>query len=319
MSGPNVVNRRQVLLEEAAQWLLRLDEGCLNTADQNRLLQWRTQSQDHERVWQAACALNHDLSLLPSDIAKPVLKRSREQRRVFLKCILGAGLTVPLGWFSLEQKVWSPLLAEYQTAIGERRTLALRGGIEITLNTSTALDASLSQIHTQIRLHRGEVFIQASNNLNQTVSVITAQGAVEAQNTDFAVRCMSNETRVSVAQGSAKIIPYRLSTTQSHWVNQGETCGFTQKSIGPTETQSIDYLAWRRGQLIAREMPLRDFLQELGRYRRGVLRCDDAIADIKVSGVFQLNNTDQALDVLIQVLHLKLKRYTDDWILVQTA
>ena len=63
-------------------------------------------------------------------------------------------------------------------------------------------------------------------------------------------------------------------------------------------------------------MCIRDstFVQELARYRPGLLRCDADIADLRISGVFQTENTDQALDVLEQVFNLKINRLTDYWV-----
>ncbi|MNT75259.1 fec operon regulator FecR [compost metagenome] len=50
--------------------------------------------------------------------------------------------------------------------------------------------------------------------------------------------------------------------------------------------------------LLADNLPLSDFVTELARYRRGLLRCDPAIASLRVSGTFPVGNPRQALAML---------------------
>lgn len=68
--------------------------------------------------------------------------------------------------------------------------------------------------------------------------------------------------------------------------------------------------------LYAEEMRLADVLSEIGRYRSGVLRCDPAVADLRVSGAFQLEDTDRVLAVLAQTLPVRLDARTRYWVTV---
>ena len=54
-------------------------------------------------------------------------------------------------------------------------------------------------------------------------------------------------------------------------------------------------MTWENGMMVARNMRLADLLTELGRYRQGVLRCHDAVADLTVSGAFSLRDTDASV------------------------
>ncbi len=54
--------------------------------------------------------------------------------------------------------------------------------------------------------------------------------------------------------------------------------------------------AWTRGVLVAEDMRVADFVAELARYRPGVLRCDRRVAELRVTGVFSLRDTDRALE-----------------------
>lgn len=64
-------------------------------------------------------------------------------------------------------------------------------------------------------------------------------------------------------------------------------------------------------------MRLEDFLNEVGRYRPGYLRCAASIADLRLSGVFRLEDTDKLLAVLPRTLPVQLRYRTRWWITVE--
>ena len=74
-----------------------------------------------------------------------------------------------------------------------------------------------------------------------------------------------------------------------------------------------------RGLLPADRMRLNTLLAELSRYRPGVLRCSDAVAGLRVTGSFQLDDTDAALALLAQALPVRIERRTRYWVTVVPA
>ncbi|MDH8131951.1 iron dicitrate transport regulator FecR, partial [Klebsiella pneumoniae] len=50
--------------------------------------------------------------------------------------------------------------------------------------------------------------------------------------------------------------------------------------------------AWSQGILSFSDKPLSEVIATLSRYRNGVLRCDPAVAGLRLSGTFPLKNTD---------------------------
>jgi len=75
--------------------------------------------------------------------------------------------------------------------------------------------------------------------------------------------------------------------------------------------------AWTRGLLIVERLRLEDFLVELGRHRAGALRCDPAVRDLIVSGVYPLDDTELALATLAQALPVRVDRVTRYWVTVR--
>ncbi|MFD2980294.1 iron dicitrate transport regulator FecR, partial [Klebsiella pneumoniae] len=74
--------------------------------------------------------------------------------------------------------------------------------------------------------------------------------------------------------------------------------------------------AWSNGLLVANRQRLDDFLAELGRYRQGWLRCDPAIAGLRISGTFSIDDTDSALRALEASLPVQRLERTRYWVTV---
>lgn len=64
-------------------------------------------------------------------------------------------------------------------------------------------------------------------------------------------------------------------------------------------------------------MPLSQFLDELARHRPGHLGYSASVADLRVSGVYPLADTDQVLAVLETALPVKVRRMSRFWAWVQ--
>ena len=75
-------------------------------------------------------------------------------------------------------------------------------------------------------------------------------------------------------------------------------------SGGTVRLDSLDNSYWQRAYLDAKRV----LTAELARYRHGWLRCDPAIAHLEVSGVFQLDDIDQARSALSDSLPVRVER-----------
>lgn len=67
--------------------------------------------------------------------------------------------------------------------------------------------------------------------------------------------------------------------------------------------------SWTKGILSFSDKPLGEVIATLSRYRNGVLRCDPAVAGLRLSGTFPLKNTDAILNVIAQTLPVKNSVY----------
>ena len=139
--------------------------------------------------------------------------------------------------------------------------------------------------------------------------VSTRHAQLQAIGTAFAVRDEAHGTRLRVEDGVVAI----QGTGEPVRVAAGEEYLIDANGSQRVDTSPLNASAWARGQLVAKRMQLRELTAELARYRHGWLRCDPAIAHLEVSGVFQLDDIDQALSALSDSLPVRVERFTPLW------
>lgn len=93
---------------------------------------------------------------------------------------------------------------------------------------------------------------------------------------------------------------------------------FSRAAVAPPQPLDANADGWARGQLVAADMPLGEFLDELARYRPGVLRCAPEVASLRLSGVYPLHDTDRVLAALPSVLPVQV-RVRPWWVTVEAA
>jgi transmembrane sensor len=100
-------------------------------------------------------------------------------------------------------------------------------------------------------------------------------------------------------------------------VKAGEQGAFSADGVAAVEPLDVSALTWENGMLLAQHMRLADLLDELGRYRTGVLRCHDSVANLTVSGAFSLRDTDASLHLLQETLPVTVSSLTGYWVTVE--
>ena len=123
-------------------------------------------------------------------------------------------------------------------------------------------------------------------------------------------------TQLGVIEGQVEIRPAHASRQR---LSAGQQAGFDAQGIQPVRRLPSHADAWIRGVLHANNMPLGQFVRELARYRHGVLRCDPAVADLRISGVFRLDNTDHIIEALPATLPVQVSAVLGLWVTIKAA
>lgn len=325
-SGP--IDR--AVLEEAARWYVRLqgDEAVEAPSAQNRSWQhWLDEAPAHRRAWERVRNLQARMGRVPADIAVPTLKTrggGRASRRGAFKTlglVLGAGALGAVGWKVLEQAPWQVWGAACRTGTGERRSYRLADGSMLELNTGSAADVAFDARARLLRLHEGEILVTThpdQGGMDRPFVVETRQGRLTALGTRFIVRQMQGMTRLTVLEHGVRAEPAHA-PRQAVTVEAGQQLMLAADKAGEVRAAPAYEDAWSRGMLVALDWRLDEFLQELARYRPGLLGCDAAVAGLKVSGVFRLDQPEAVLHNLTGLLPVRVQRLGRWWTRVAAA
>ncbi|MBP0948669.1 FecR family protein [Pseudomonas alliivorans] len=304
--------------QQAVGWLLEMQEGSLTAGRQKAWQLWLNGNVEHQRAWAHIQRVNQRLGGLSSPLAHAALGAPKSgSRRHALKLLLLLGAGSVAGWSLRDQIALQPLLADYNSGVGEQRKVALSDGSQIQLNTASAVDVKFDARQRLIRLLSGEMLMTASAD-TRPLNLLTAEGSVKVVTGDsrFNLRQLNGRTQLAVFAGAVELTP-------DEHAGSGLTLQAQQQitfsrnawdSVRPVDATSG---AWADGMLVASRMKLTDFLDELGRYRRGRLNCDAKVANLLISGSYPLADSERILDMLELALPVRVQRFTRYWINVQ--
>ena len=310
------MNVSSQVAEQAVHWLLEMQQGTLNPRQQAAWQQWLNAHSEHQRAWEQIQSVNQRLRGVPSPLAHAALNApTSRSRRQALKLLLIVGAGSAAAWSLRQQHILPPLTADYRSPVGQRRTVQLADGSQLQLNTGSAVDVHFDGQQRLVRLLEGEILLTARAG-QAPLHVLTGQGLLSSQAARLTVRQFNDHTQLAVLAGQVEVMPNRynglpLSVDAAHQVN------FTRKGWDTPRPTDANSGAWADGMLVAAHMRLEDFLNELGRYRRGQLHCDPQVANLLLSGSYPLDDSERILDLLEISLPVKVRRFTRYWVTVQ--
>lgn len=308
--------------EQALAWQVLLWSGEVTAEEQRGFEHWLARHPRHRSAWQRIERSSRRLQDLtgslgpatPAGLAGEVLKSSAEakrrarRRQLLGGLLLGAGAGA-CGWATQRSEVWTLARADLGTARGERLDTELPDGSRLRLNTASAVDLRFDASARRIALRLGEIEVRAAGNDPRPFVVETHSGQVTTSAAHFVLRLFDDgpapATQIQLFEGQAALRCQSGATEALQAVRQTR---FDARQVLPPRAVDEHADAWTRGLLIAEARRLADFLAELGRYRPGVLRCDPSAAELRVSGVFPLRDTDAILATLATALPVRLRR-----------
>lgn len=304
-------------LEEAADWLIRLSEGELSDPERVAWEGWKASTPERGRAWSRAQLLQSKLGGLPPSLAMSALDRpSSPQRRAAIGKLAMILAILPAGWGSwklAQSQQWS---ADYRTAVGQQRELTLADGSTVTLNTDTAIDVLFDANQRLIHLREGEIQVQTARDISAQARpflVSTRQGRMQALGTRFIVRTLQPRTHLAVLEGAVKVELADNRQGTPLIVNAGQRTDFSSQTFGQMSAADRYVSAWTQGMLMADKMRLADFVTELTRYHRGVVRVDPAIANLRISGAYPISDTQRTVNMLVQTYPLLASGHLNGW------
>ncbi|MGU7775435.1 FecR domain-containing protein [Burkholderia sp. MR1-5-21] len=312
--------------QRAVEWWVDLQAGHADAAFAAELARWRAADASHDAAWRHIEAVHGRLNRLAAGLdtqaARAALLPPRSgRRRAAVKALAVLLFAGGAAWMADPARRWALWQADVRTAVGERRTVTLADRTVVVLDTDTAIDVRFDATQRRVRLLRGTIMVTSGHDgraVARELVVATDDGELRPLGTRFSVRQRDGATRVDVFAGAVRVQPYHASAG-TRVIAAGEGADFTRDTIGASAPLDAYAAAWTDGMIVASGMRLADLVAELGRYRRGSLRCDASVADLRVSGTFPLDDADRMLDTLKTTLPIDVTYVTRYWATVVRA
>lgn len=300
-------------IKQACAWMARLWADDVTEKDQIACQAWREAEPENELAWQQVQLLQQRFRVVPEpEISSKLLRQHKSvSRRQFMSyggLAVGVGL-LGTGLFS-STIVYS---TDYATHTGEIQDVTLADGTRLFINTSSRVDINFNQQKREILLHEGEVYIETAPH-SLPLTVVSREGVLRPLGTRFSVRLMDKQTQLAVYQGRVQIQPAQ--SNDSTIIESGLGADFTRFGLLEDFATDTANMAWTRHKLAVANMPLTAFIDELSRYRSGMLRASPKLASLTVTGVFSLQDTDRILKQLTEILPVRLHSFTSYWVTV---
>lgn len=306
--------------QRALEWLVELQGDPVAPETVREWASWRAAHPDHERAWRRIESVQGTLQPLAgaanAAIAQAALAApASAQRRRALKAMSALAITSGAAWGVGHVAPWREWTSDHRTAVGERRNLTLPDGTRLVLNTESAIDVRYTAARRRVALIAGEILVATAHEAGAAARpflVETAHGTARALGTEYTVRLLGASTEVSVFQGAVQIEP-RDDTEHGLTLQAGLRAQYWARGIEQPAVAEENQIAWKDGFIVARGMRLDDFIVELGRYCRDTLSCDAAVASLRLSGSFPVNNVDKVLAALSATLDIRVESETRLW------
>ncbi|WP_454677555.1 FecR family protein [Achromobacter marplatensis] len=283
MSMPGSNHNQDVAAREARAWLLTLTSGRATEADAQAFREWLRADPRRQAAFAAQKQLWQDLGpAVQAVVAEGAHDRTRNRtpnrarngagkplmtgRRAFLGGALAASAAYlafkpPLGlWPGLDT-----LGADYRTAAGEQRLVALGDALDVQMNTLTRINVASGGDGAVIELADGEAEIRSGA---QAAVVVAGKGRITAKDAVFNVRYIGGEARLCCLSGVVRLAHEQgvFDVVANRELRYDDT-----RVMPPVQVDPAVVTAWRQGWLVFNQQPLAQVVDELNRYRRGRL------------------------------------------------
>jgi transmembrane sensor len=311
---------------QAAEWFALRRSGQMTLQEGLELEVWLESAPAHLAAFRAVAdtwALTHAVATDPEVLNFRESARAIRGRPFFAASMLAAvgllGLALYAGGVvGLWQDWFAPVSdQQFQTAVGETRSVILADGSSAMLDSDTTLLVHETWRRRAVTLSRGQAYFHVAKDAARPFTVSAAGNVVTATGTAFDVRIDRNRFLVLLIEGRLHVqIPENSSEPAEEtdlmagqrltaWAN-GERSVTNLSAEGQAGT-----LSWRTGHLTFIQAPLSAVAEELNRYSRKKIEVSAELANTPVDGVFRTGDIDGFVKLLLKGRMARVEKATD--------
>jgi len=338
--------RRARAAQEAAEWVLRLQEQNMTRAQRAEYVQWLRESPLHvaemlrvSHVHGALTHFPHWNEIEPVDVSFPKTsaferpgametrgtEESESRRPVWSWAAAVAAVLVTVSLVITYVAYRDP--QTIRTGAGERREVTLADGSLVRVSPKTTLRVHFTEHERSVLLLSGNAVFRVAKDRTRPFLVETDHARVRAVGTEFGVEHQADEVivtveegRVAVAQpgagfapdlGALPLIEVSLGADQQVVVPQAGPMGLIRKVNSRRE------LSWADGRLVFEQASVSEVAQRFNRLNRIHIEIHDPkLAARPVSAVFNASDPEAFIVFLESVANVRVLRPAPDVIVV---
>jgi transmembrane sensor len=340
-------NSRKRIVEEASEWVVRLQDEDLSYEQIEEWNRWMEASREHAQafedvslMWQVSAQLPGDL--LPAartvrsdttSVPRPpveshqAVRPSRSARRggrlrwAVAAAILGVTVAgVAVRTLDDGDGPRTDAVQVFATGKGELKHLVLEDRSQVELGPDSRLRVQIGPQRRQIELTGGQAYFTVAKDPARPFEVRAGGLIAQALGTEFSVEAATAAVSVTVAEGHVQVNDV---SPEQDAVADGEktvqliagqqtTLDEAGGLSAPRRVDLEDALAWKEGSVVYASEPLRNVVADLNRYSRVRVVLDDAaLAERPVTGRWLTSDVDAWLDGVAGAFSLQVLRYPD--------
>lgn len=207
-----------------------------------------------------------------------------------------------------------PTAFAFSTIVGEVRTIVLEDGSRITLDTDSLLSVDFSSKERRLRLIRGRARFEVAHE-RRPFLVAAGLGVITARGTIFDVRVGADrEVSVHLLRGAIDVAtqartahPELLSQIQH--LRPGQGTSYTEQFAAAQPIERTSDVLWPSARAEFDDVPLGEVILQANRYSLVPIEVEDSrLAELKVSGIFSLRDTQNVAQKLAHLFNLEVHR-----------
>lgn len=318
---PTSKDARLNRLEQASEWLLRMDNPARTEEDVNEWLRWCDEDSENlvafeafQRDWRDLDALKVDAGaeesvpassgvnddIIRSEARKKALLE-RETHRFSISSVQWRKLAVPvavsacvalvaLAVILLPHEHDSSIPRQQVAATQTNRAATLPDGSRVILSPQTSINVDFNGSKRNLELSAGEAYFKVKHDRQHPFIVHAGDISVTAVGTAFDVRREPDGVTVTVEEGTVEIAgnvfgKKGLPTTWRAEAGYRLTYSSQGRTAMISSVDTSSALQWRSGELAYVWEPLGAVVEDLNRYsEHKVIIKDPAIAELRFTG-----------------------------------